>query len=230
MKTIIIKLFALLFFSPILFAQDSVYTLQEVKVTAIRTGISNFQSFNLIDSSEIHKGEIGLSFEESLTKVPGLIISDRNNPSLGDKISIRGIGTRASFGIRGIKILVDNIPLTLPDGQSQTNNIDLFSTGKIEILKGPASSLYGNSAGGVINIRSEIPGGDPVKISPAFILGENELKKYSLKLSGNLKTHSYLISFNNLNYTGLILRLIFDNLSPSIVRSYKLFNYNKGDI
>ncbi|HVO75528.1 MAG TPA: TonB-dependent receptor plug domain-containing protein, partial [Ignavibacteriaceae bacterium] len=191
----------ILLLSPPLSGQDSVYTLKEVEITAIRTGISNFQSFDLIDSSEIQRGETGLSFAESLSQVPGLIINDRNNPSLGDKISIRGIGARSSFGVRGIKIILDNIPLTLPDGQSQTNNIDFFSAGKIEILKGPVSSLYGNSAGGVINIQSEIPE-TPIKISPSIILGENELRKYSLKLSGNLKSHSYLVSFNNLNYDG----------------------------
>jgi len=181
-------------------AQDSIYTLQPVEITAIRTGLTNFQSYYLLDSSEIHKGEINLSFEESLTKIPGLIISDRNNPSLGDKISIRGIGSRSSFGIRGIKILVDNIPLTIPDGQSQTNNIDLFSAGRIEILKGPSSSQYGNAAGGVISIQSEIP--SEIKINPSVIIGEDELRKYSLKMSGSSNTQSYLVSFNNLNYTG----------------------------
>jgi len=182
--------------------QDSVYTLQTIEVTSFATGITNFQSFYLIDSSEIRKGETGLSLEESFFNIPGLIISSRNNPSLGDKISVRGIGTRSAFGIRGIKILLDNIPLTLPDGQSQTNNIDLFSAGRIEILKGPSSSLFGNASGGVIKIQSEIPADKIFSAYPSFIYGEDNLMKYSLKMEGSYLNHSYLVSFNNLRYDG----------------------------
>jgi iron complex outermembrane receptor protein len=195
------KLFIALLFCSASFAQDSVYTLEPVEIIAARAG-NNFQSFDVLDKNEIQYSEPGITLEESLVKIPGLIISDRNNPSLGDKISIRGIGSRSSFGVRGIKILVDNIPLTLPDGQSQTNNIDLFSEGRVEILKGPASSFYGNAAGGVINFQSEFPEEGIINITPQIIFGSYDLQRYSLKLSGQYNSQAYLISFNNLNYDG----------------------------
>jgi iron complex outermembrane recepter protein len=196
-----ILVFVLLFFPGVLFAQDSVYTLQPVEITATRP-INNFQSFEVLEEEEIQNFNPGISLEETFVKLPGVIISDRNNPSMGDRITIRGIGARSSFGVRGIKILVDNIPLTLPDGQSQTNNIDLFSSGRVEILKGPASSFYGNAAGGVINFQTEIPEENILNASPEIIFGSYDLQKYSLKLSGQYSSQSYLVSFNNLNYSG----------------------------
>jgi len=195
------KLFTALLFCSALLAQDSVYTLKPIEIIATRPA-NNFQSFEMLEKNEIQNSEPGISLEESFAKIPGLIISDRNNPSLGDKISIRGIGTRSSFGVRGIKILVDNIPLTLPDGQSQTNNIDLFSVGRVEILKGPASSFYGNAAGGVINFQSELAEKGIININPEIIFGSYGLQRYSLKLSGSYNSQSYLVSFNNINYEG----------------------------
>jgi iron complex outermembrane recepter protein len=185
-----------------IYAQDSVYTLSPVEVTDVRRGLNDYQSYILIESEEIQRGETGLTLEQAFSIVPGVTVTSRNNPSMGDKISIRGIGSRASFGVRGIKLLLDNIPLTMPDGQSQINNIDILSTGIINVLKGPASSFYGNASGGVIKIFTEIPSQNPINISPAFLAGEDGLYKYSLKLSGTVDDHAYLISFNNTNYEG----------------------------
>ncbi|MGE5860977.1 MAG: TonB-dependent receptor plug domain-containing protein, partial [Ignavibacteria bacterium] len=192
--------FLLFCLSGLLKAQDTVFTFQPVEIIASRP-VNNFQSFSVLSAKEFKNAE-GLSLVKSFSKVPGLIINDRNNPSLGDKISIRGIGARSSFGVRGIKILADDIPLTFADGQTQTNNIDLFSAGNAEILKGPASSFYGNSAGGVINFQSELPGPGILHAAPEFMLGSYGFQKYSLKLSGSNNSHSYLISFSNLNYSG----------------------------
>jgi iron complex outermembrane recepter protein len=182
--------------------QDSVYTLSPVEVTGVRAVINNFQSYIRIEKDDMVKGETGLSLEESLIQIPGVLIDNRHNPSMGDKISIRGIGSRASFGVRGIKILVDNIPLTMADGQTQTNNIDLYSAGSTEIIKGPASSFYGNASGGVINYVTEVPSSHLININPGLIFGENNLQKYSLKLSGTVKDHSYLLSISNTQYNG----------------------------
>jgi iron complex outermembrane receptor protein len=108
-----------------------------------------------VDRNAIQLAEPGLSLEESVRSLPGIIVHNRNNVSQGDRISIRGLGSRASFGVRGVKLVLDGIPLTMADGQSQLNNLDLTSAGQIEVLRGPSSSLYGNAAGGVIQIRTE---------------------------------------------------------------------------
>jgi iron complex outermembrane receptor protein len=195
------KILLFICFSAFLRAQDSVYTIQPVEIISTRP-VNDFQSYYMLKKEGFENME-ALSFEKFFSKVPGLIINDRNNPSLGDKISIRGIGTRSSFGVRGIKILADNIPLTFPDGQSQTNNIDLYSTGRIEILKGPVSSFYGNSAGGILKFQSELSKPGFINITPELIIGSFNFRKYSIKASGTYDNNSYLISFNNLNYNGL---------------------------
>ncbi|MEJ2617580.1 MAG: TonB-dependent receptor, partial [Ignavibacteriaceae bacterium] len=155
-----------------------------------------------IDSAQIQNELIGLSLSEILNQVPGLIVSNRNNPSMGDKITIRGIGSRASFGVRGIKIIYDGIPLTFADGQSQLNNLNFSSIGSIEVLHGPASSLYGNAAGGVINIESQKPSGKTIAINPSFTAGSFGYRNYNIKASGTLNRFSYLLSLNKLLYNG----------------------------
>lgn len=98
-----------------------------------------------------------LGLDEALNGVPGVYISNRYNFSLDQRVTIRGFGSRAPFGTRGVKILLDGIPQTTPDGQSQFTNIELGTIDRIEVLRGSASSLYGNAAGGAITLRSTMP-------------------------------------------------------------------------
>ena len=83
------------------------------------------------------------------------MVSNRYNFSLDQRISIRGFGSRSNFGVRGLKILLDGIPQTLPDGQSQLTNVDFADIDRVEVLRGASSSLYGNASGGVISLQTE---------------------------------------------------------------------------
>ena len=94
------------------------------------------------------------SFSDFTRNIPGLFTTSSNNFSQDLRISIRGFGARSAFGIRGIKLIVDGIPETTPDGQSQLDNLPLGLISNIEILRGPNANLYGNSAGGVISINT----------------------------------------------------------------------------
>ena len=96
-----------------------------------------------------------VNLSESLGVVPGLQIQNRQNYAQDLQLSIRGFGARSTFGVRGVRLYVDGIPATLPDGQGQTSNIDIGSVDRVEILRGPFSALYGNSSGGVVQVFTE---------------------------------------------------------------------------
>ena len=101
------------------------------------------------------------SFSDFTNSIPGLYTSSSNNFSQDLKISIRGFGARSAFGIRGIKLIVDGIPETTPDGQSQLDNLPLGLISNVEIIRGPSSIFYGNSSGGVININTLSDNSEP---------------------------------------------------------------------
>ena len=109
-------------------------------------------SITRIDGDEVRNAHALVNISESLGGVPGLLARDRQNYAQDVQISVRGFGARSTFGIRGVRLYVDGIPATLPDGQGQITNVELGSVERIEVLRGPFSSLYGNSSGGVIQV------------------------------------------------------------------------------
>lgn len=96
--------------------------------------------------------------DDVLAGVPGVFVADRQNFSVDQRLAIRGFGARSAFAVRGVKLLVDGIPLTLPDGQGQLTTLELGSVDHVEVLRGSASALFGNAAGGVIAITTVEPG------------------------------------------------------------------------
>ena len=92
--------------------------------------------------------------EQTLALLPGVTVANRTNPSQDTRVSIRGFGARSQFGARSIRILRDGMPLTLPDGQTPIDYLDLESVERVEVIRGAAASLYGNAAGGVVDLRS----------------------------------------------------------------------------
>ena len=98
-----------------------------------------------------------LGADELLFAVPGVALANRQNPAQDPRISIRGFGARSAFGVRGVRVLQDGVPLTLPDGQTPVDAVDVEGAERVEVVRGSASSLYGNAAGGVIDVRSAPP-------------------------------------------------------------------------
>ena len=147
----------LCFVSPGLAQDAETDSLDEIVVTATRreTSVRDVaRSISRVDKERIQGATQQLGLDEALAVVPGLYMQNRYNFAQDLRISLRGFGARSSFGIRGIKVLVDGIPETLPDGQAGVDSIDIGSAESIEVLRGPASSLYGNAAGGVISINT----------------------------------------------------------------------------
>jgi iron complex outermembrane receptor protein len=112
---------------------------------------------SVITRNDIARARLGAGLDEALAAVPGVHIANRENMALGSRVTLRGFGARAAFGVRGVRIIADGIPLTLADGQSNLTNLDLGGAARIEVLRGAASALYGNAAGGVILVRTASP-------------------------------------------------------------------------
>lgn len=112
----------------------------------------------------------GVNASEYLRAVPGVLARDRQNYAQDEQISIRGFGSRATFGVRGVRLYTDGIPATMPDGQGQVSNFDFGGADRIEVLRGPFSALYGNSSGGVIQIFTA-DGSDPPEVLGGFGVG-----------------------------------------------------------
>jgi iron complex outermembrane recepter protein len=109
----------------------------------------------VVDKQDFGRGRPTWGLDEALTGVPGVLSANRYNFSLDQRLAIRGFGSRSAFAVRGVKILIDGIPQTLPDGQGQLTHLDLGATDRIEVLRGSASALYGNASGGVISIWTD---------------------------------------------------------------------------
>ena len=128
--------------------------LEEVIVSASRAEMRSFDApaaVQTVGREAIAGAGAQVNLSEALVRVPGLTILERQNYAQDLQVSIRGFGARAAFGIRGIRLLIDGIPATTPDGQGQSSSISLTSTERIEVLRGPLALLYGNSSGGVIS-------------------------------------------------------------------------------
>ena len=178
--------------------------LDEIVVVATRTESSVrdvARSVSVVNKERIQNATQQLGLDESLAGVPGLYIQNRYNFSGDLRVSLRGFGARSSFGIRGIKIFVDGIPETLPDGQSGVDSIDLGSAQSIEVLRGPASSLYGNASGGVIAVSSELGESEPF-VEGKIAAGEFGFQQYGLKAAGQINATDYLFNISRTELDG----------------------------
>jgi iron complex outermembrane receptor protein len=184
--------------SNITFSQDrsekviDTTALNEVVLTAslITTNLLDAPTASsFVNAKKIHETSPQLSLKEYLGQVPGLFAQNQYNYNQDLRISIRGFGARAAFGIRGVYLNIDGIPETTPDGQGQIDNIPISILSNIEVLRGPSSALYGNAAGGVILMSTqEDLGANTLKFRAmvgafglatsqlTFALGENKFK------------------------------------------------------
>jgi len=136
---------------------------------------------SVVDVSPTGLRQLGL--DEAIVSVPGVYFQNPLNFAQDLRVSVRGFGARANFGIRGVKIMLDDIPHTLPDGQSQIDSIDPGSIGQVEVLRGAFSALYGNASGGVINVKS-MPPPDRPQLGTRFAAGDFGHRAWSVSAGG----------------------------------------------
>ena len=126
-----------------------------IVVSVERSRQSSFDAaaaISTVTREVIDAGGPQVNLSEALNRVPGLTVLNRQNYAQDLQLSIRGFGARSTFGIRGVRLIVDGIPATMPDGQGQASSVALTSAQRIEVLRGPLAQLYGNAAGGVVQI------------------------------------------------------------------------------
>ncbi|HBQ6668814.1 TPA: TonB-dependent receptor [Klebsiella pneumoniae] len=159
---------------------------QTMVVTAAPTTVSELDTpaaVSVVNGDEVRQAAPRVNLSESLGAVPGLQVQNRQNYAQDLQLSIRGFGSRSTYGVRGLRIYVDGIPATMPDGQGQTSNIDIGSVDTIEVLRGPFSALYGNSSGGVINVTSQT-GTQPPTVEASSYYGSFGTWHYGMKATG----------------------------------------------
>jgi iron complex outermembrane recepter protein len=187
----------------VVMAQNQV--LPPVTITATRIEASPFDvpaSVDVIDGARLRAaGRPEINLSESLGLVPGVAARDRQNYAQDLQLSIRGFGARSTFGVRGVRLYVDGIPATMPDGQGQLSHIDLASAGRIELLRGPFSVLYGNSSGGVLQVFTE-PGEGPPVVSSSLAMGSDGLVRPGLRVAGSTPGLGYAVSVNRFSADG----------------------------
>ena len=138
-------------------------------------------SVDRIYAEEIREGRPQVNLSESLGRVPGIVVQNRQNYAQDLQVSSRGFGARSTFGVRGIRLIADGIPASMPDGQGQAATFALGSARSIEVLRGPFSSLYGNAAGGVIVVETE-DGPERPTLEPSLVAGSYGTWRAGVKL------------------------------------------------
>lgn len=159
---------------------------QTMVVTAAPATVSELDTpaaVSVVNGDEMRQAAPRVNLSESLGAVPGLHVQNRQNYAQDLQLSIRGFGSRSTYGVRGLRIYVDGIPATMPDGQGQTSNIDIGSVDTLEVLRGPFSALYGNSSGGVINVTSQT-GTQPPTVEASSYYGSFGTWHYGMKATG----------------------------------------------
>ncbi len=167
-------------------ADDAPLVLDPSVVTGSRSASPTFDlpySVDSVSREQISDGQLGINASEALSRVPGLVVQNRQNYAQDLQISSRGFGARSAFGVRGIKLIADGIPASTPDGQGQAATFNLDTAERIEVLRGPAATLYGSNAGGVIQMFSR-DGEGPPRIGAETLIGSDGLNKNHLSAEG----------------------------------------------
>src|SRR6266850_3817424 len=177
---------------------------ETVVVTATRSPQSTLEipaSVDRLEGEEIREDRQQVNLSESLGRVPGIAVQNRQNYAQDLQIQSRGFGARSTFGVRGIRLIADGIPATMPDGQGQSATFALGSAERIEVLRGPFSALYGNASGGVIAL--ETMDGPPEPVAEAdLLLGSYRTWRGAFKFGGQWGAVNGVGDFSRLESDG----------------------------
>jgi len=175
-----------------------------VVISATRSAHTSFDlpaAIDIVDASQIRETQPRVNASEALAAVPGLVARDRQNYAQDLQISSRGFGARSAFGVRGVRLIADGIPATMPDGQGQAATFNLDMAERIEVLRGPFTALYGNHSGGVVQLYTRDPKGPPA-IESSFAAGSDGLRKLDVNAQGTSGKLGYLLDASRFETDG----------------------------
>ena len=175
-------------------ATAAAQTLEPVVVTATRLPKPGFDvpaAIDSVDARVIREDNTQVNLSETLNRIPGIVVQNRQNYAQDLQISSRGFGARSTFGVRGVRLIEDGIPATMPDGAGQAASFDLGSADRIEVLRGPFASLYGNSSGGVVQIFTADGPAQPT-IDATTLFGSYGLRRNSVRFGGQQGAINYI--------------------------------------
>ena len=169
-------------------------TLDPVVVTGSRVEHSSFDlpgAVDVVDAGRIGADNARVNVSEALAAVPGVTVQNRQNYAQDLQISSRGFGARAAFGVRGIRLISDGIPASMPDGQGQAATFNLDRAERMEVMRGPMSAIYGNHSGGVIQLFT-VDGQDPPSVETRVAAGSYGTWKTDLAAQGRAGEIGYV--------------------------------------
>ena len=175
-----------------------------VVVSATRTERRNLDipaSIDVVSGDALREGQPKVNLSETLVRVPGVVVQNRQNYAQDLQMSIRGFGARSTFGIRGIKLYADGIPATMPDGQGQAANFNLSTAQRIEVMRGPLASLYGNASGGVINLYTA-DGPKRPTVSGEMLAGSYGTRRIDAQAGGESGALNYIGDWSQFHTDG----------------------------
>jgi len=178
--------------------------LSPVVITATRQEQNSFDlpvAIDVVSQDQVQDGQARMNLSESLIRIPGITAQNRTQMAQDPQISSRGFGARSAFGVRGVRVYVDGIPLTMPDGQGQPGNVDLDVVRSIEVMRGPFSALYGNSSGGVVQLFTETAPRIP-EVSAGVLFGSYDTQRQNVRAAGTSEGIEYLVNFSNYESDG----------------------------
>jgi iron complex outermembrane receptor protein len=158
-------------------------------------------AIDVVDAARVGAAQPRVNASEALTAIPGLVVQNRQNYAQDLQISSRGFGARSAFGVRGVRLIADGIPASMPDGQGQAATFNLDMAQRIEVLRGPLSALYGNHAGGVIQLFTRDPDGPPA-VEFGVAAGSDGMRKTDLNAGGKSGSLGYLLDASRFDTDG----------------------------
>jgi iron complex outermembrane recepter protein len=179
--------------------------LPEIRITVLRTPLPVLDApyaVSIVAGPELRRGRAGLALDETLRAIPGVQVDNRHNYAVGERIAVRGFGVRSPFGVRGVRVLVDGIPATMPDGQTSLDHVDPARIARAEVVRGPAASVHGNAAGGVIQLESVPAPGAPLGSEARFLAGSHGLQRLESSFGGRVGGTSWQFAGSRLETAG----------------------------